>query len=212
MQLNIEAEALKKETDAGSKRRLDKVQAEAAGLEVEREGLRTAGKGKSRWWRTSARPRSAWTAWGPRSNGPQREGDYNRAAELQYGTRPQLMRELEQKQTDLDGMLSRGAMFKDEVDSEDVASVVAKWTGIPVDKLLEGEREKLLNMEDRLSERLVGQEEAILAVSNAVRRARSGLQDPNRPIGSFIFLGPTGVARPSWPALWPTSCSTTSRP
>jgi ATP-dependent Clp protease ATP-binding subunit ClpB len=101
-----------------------------------------------------------------------------------------------------------GAMLKEEVDAEDVAEVVAKWTGIPVTRLLEGEKQKLLHMEERIGLRVVGQEEAVQAVSNAVRRARSGLQDPNRPLGSFIFLGPPGWAKPSWPGPWPNSSST----
>ncbi len=195
MQLTIEAEALKKETDAGSKRRLDKVQAEAAGLEKERGELRDRWQNQKQVIEDIRALKGRLDSLTAEIERTQREGDYNRAAELQYGLEPQLKQELAQKQADLEEMQAQGAMLKEEVDAEDVASVVAKWTGIPVDKLLEGEREKLLSMEERLSERLVGQEEAITAVSNAVRRARSGLQDPNRPIGSFIFLGPTGVGK-----------------
>ena len=103
-------------------------------------------------------------------------------------------------------------MLKEEVDAEDVAEVVAKWTGIPVSRMLEGEKLKLVHMEERLADRVVGQEEAVRAVSNAVRRARSGLQDPNRPFGSFIFLGPPAWARPSWPGPWPSFCLTRNRP
>jgi ATP-dependent Clp protease ATP-binding subunit ClpB len=125
----------------------------------------------------------------------QREGDYNQAAELQYGRIPGLERELAQRQAALGQSQQDGALLKEEVDAEDVAEVVSRWTRIPVSKLLEGEREKLLHMEERIGERVVGQKEAIIAVSNAVRRSRSGLQDPNRPIGSFIFMGPTGVGK-----------------
>jgi ATP-dependent Clp protease ATP-binding subunit ClpB len=125
----------------------------------------------------------------------QRESDFNRAAELRYGLIPDLERQLVERQDSLAAGDGQGALLKEEVDAEDVAEVVGKWTGIPVSKLLEGEREKLLTMEDRIGLRVVGQAEAIIAVANAVRRSRSGLQDPNRPIGSFIFMGPTGVGK-----------------
>ncbi len=125
----------------------------------------------------------------------ERLGDLARAAELKYGIMLNLQKELEAESQKLSEIQQEGAMLKEEVDAEDVAEVVAKWTGIPVKRLLEGERAKLLHMEERLAARVVGQEEAVRAVSNAVRRARSGLQDPNRPLGSFIFLGPTGVGK-----------------
>ncbi len=125
----------------------------------------------------------------------EREGDLNRASEIQYGRLPELEKELEAAQDRLDELQESSRMLKEEVTAEDIADVVSRWTGIPVSKLLESEREKLLKMEERLSERVVSQEEAIQAVSDAVRRARSGLQDPNRPIGSFIFMGPTGVGK-----------------
>jgi ATP-dependent Clp protease ATP-binding subunit ClpB len=121
----------------------------------------------------------------------ERSGDLQRAAEIQYGELPQLEKELAER----DGSPIENPMVKEEVDEDDVAAVVARWTGIPVDKLLEGETEKLIHMEERLHERVVGQDEAVSAVANALRRARSGLQDPNRPIGSFVFLGPTGVGK-----------------
>jgi ATP-dependent Clp protease ATP-binding subunit ClpB len=121
----------------------------------------------------------------------ERAGDFNRAAEIRHGELPALEKEL----TARDGAQPANAMVKEEVDEDDIAAVVARWTGIPVDRLLEGETEKLIHMEERLHERVVGQDEAISAVANALRRARTGLQDPNRPIGSFIFLGPTGVGK-----------------
>jgi ATP-dependent Clp protease ATP-binding subunit ClpB len=121
----------------------------------------------------------------------ERAGDFNRAAEIRHGELPALEKELAAR----DGAQPANAMVKEEVDEDDIAAVVARWTGIPVDRLLEGETEKLIHMEDRLHERVVGQGEAISAVANALRRARTGLQDPNRPIGSFIFLGPTGVGK-----------------
>jgi ATP-dependent Clp protease ATP-binding subunit ClpB len=122
-------------------------------------------------------------------------GDLAKAAELQYGTLAQLQKELERLESELAETQAGGGILKEEVDEEDIAEVVANWTGIPVSRLVEGEREKLVRMEDRLHRRVVGQDEAIRAVSDAVRRARAGLQDPNRPIGSFIFLGPTGVGK-----------------
>jgi ATP-dependent Clp protease ATP-binding subunit ClpB len=121
----------------------------------------------------------------------ERAGDFNRAAEIRHGELPDLERELAQR----DGTQPENAMVKEEVDEDDVAAVVARWTGIPVDRLLEGETEKLIHMEERLHQRVVGQDEAVEAVANALRRARTGLQDPNRPIGSFVFLGPTGVGK-----------------
>lgn len=122
-------------------------------------------------------------------------GDLARASELQYGKIPELERRLNAEQTHLAEIQKDGVMLKEEVDEEDVAQIVAKWTGIPVSKMLEGEMQKLVTMEDRLRGRVIGQDEALIAVSNAVRRSRAGLQDPNRPVGSFIFLGPTGVGK-----------------
>src|SRR5207245_4564573 len=120
----------------------------------------------------------------------ERQGELQRVAEIRYGELPALERELAER----DGV-THGSMVKEEVDEDDIATVVARWTGIPVDRLLEGETEKLIHMEERLHQRVVGQDEAVEAVANALRRARTGLQDPNRPIGSFVFLGPTGVGK-----------------
>jgi ATP-dependent Clp protease ATP-binding subunit ClpB len=194
-QLTIEAEALKKESDEGSQRRLEKVLQEIEQKGAERDQL------KARWQREKdaiAHIRQAKEELGrlrTTLEQAQREGDFNRAAELQYGLIPGMERELNQRQEELKGLQGEGSLLKEEVDAEDVAEVVAKWTNIPVAKLLEGEREKLLTMEERIGDRVVGQKEAVIAVANAVRRARSGLQDPNRPIGSFIFMGPTGVGK-----------------
>jgi ATP-dependent Clp protease ATP-binding subunit ClpB len=195
MQLTIETEALKKEADAGSARRLAKVQKEIGELKAQRDEMKgryqeekdviEAVRGaKEKLDRIKAEMERA-----------QREGDYNRAAELQYSTLPALQEKLAADQARLEDIQAQGSLLREEVDAEDVAEVVGKWTGIPVAKLLEGEREKLLGMEERIAERVVGQAEAVTAVANAVRRARSGLQDPNRPIGSFIFMGPTGVGK-----------------
>src|SRR5207248_4328906 len=125
----------------------------------------------------------------------QRDGDLQRAAELRYGEIPELEKLVADQEERLKALQSSATMLKEEVDDEDVAEVVAKWTGIPVSKLMEGEVEKLVHMEERLHERAVGQDEAVEAVSNALRRSRAGLQDPNRPIGSFLFIGPTGVGK-----------------
>ena len=125
----------------------------------------------------------------------ERDGDLERAAELRYGTMRELEAEIEAKTARLDELQSTEQMLKEEVDEEDVAEIVAKWTGVPVSRLMEGEMQKLVRMEDVLHSRVIGQDEAVTAVANAIRRSRAGLSDPNRPIGSFLFLGPTGVGK-----------------
>jgi len=142
----------------------------------------------------------------------EREGNLAKVAEIRYGKIGEFQKGLERENQALATLQKERKMLKEEVDAEDVAEVVAKWTGIPVSKMMEGEIEKLLKMESRLKNRVVGQEEAIRLVSNSVRRARADLQDPNRPIGSFIFLGPTGWEKPNWPGLWRSFSLTTSRP
>src|SRR5207253_9080501 len=129
------------------------------------------------------------------ANRAEREGDLNRAAELRYGTLPQLQREVDSASARLAEMQQHGAMLKEEVTDEDIAEIVSKWTGVPVTRMMESEIQKLVRMEDNLGRRVIGQEEAVTAVANAVRRSRAGLKDPNRPIGSFIFMGPTGVGK-----------------
>ncbi|MGD8563654.1 MAG: AAA family ATPase, partial [Desulfarculaceae bacterium] len=195
MQLTIEAEALKKESDEGSARRLEKVNQETSDLGQERDAMRARWHQEKQAIEAIRAAKERLDSLGAEMDRAQREGDYNRAAELQYSTKPQLEQEIKQRQEELAQLQAEGSMLKEEVDAEDVAEVIAKWTGIPVSKLLEGEREKLLHMEDNIAERVVGQKDAIIAVSNAVRRSRSGLQDPNRPMGSFIFMGPTGVGK-----------------
>ena len=194
-QLEIEKEALKKEKDPGSADRLEKLDEELARLKAqademtdhwqkEKETISTIREIKENLESTRAEAQIA-----------EREGDLSRAAELKYGTLIDLENRLREANAALENLQAERKMLKEEVDSEDIAEVVAKWTGIPVSRMMEGEREKLLKMEERLSMRVIGQEKAITAVANAVRRARSGLQDPNRPIGSFIFMGPTGVGK-----------------
>lgn len=195
MQLEIEREALKKEKDSVSKERLAKLEQELADLkeestqlatrwQAEKEAIEQMGGIKEQIDETQIAIEQA-----------QRQMDYQKAAELQYGRLHQLHQQLTQAEMQLRLMQQGGALLKEEVEAEDIAQIVSKWTGIPVSKLLEGEVEKLVHMEERLHGRVIGQDEAIEAVAAAVRRSRSGLQDPNRPIGSFIFLGPTGVGK-----------------
>jgi len=195
MQLEIEREALKKETDEASRERLQKLEKELADLREESQALR------ARWEREKAaiqalrETKERIEQVRHQIEEAQRALDYARASELQYGVLMELERQRREQEERLKQLQSDRPLLKEEVGPEDVAKVVAEWTGIPVTKLMEGEREKLLRMEEALHRRVVGQDEAVRAVANAVRRARAGLQDPNRPIGSFIFLGPTGVGK-----------------
>ncbi len=194
-QLEVEREALRKETDSASQERLTHLEAEVANLR-ERSGAL-----KARWEREKAvitkirEIKEHLEQSRVEEQQAERQGDLGKVAELRYGVAAQLQRELDAEQQKLEAIQKEGMMLKEEVDEEDIAEVVAKWTGIPVTRLLEGETQKLLQMEAKIQERVVGQDEAISAVANAIRRARSGLQDPNRPLGSFIFLGPTGVGK-----------------
>jgi ATP-dependent Clp protease ATP-binding subunit ClpB len=195
VQLEIEREALKKESDAASLERLESVEQEIAELrstsdammgswQIEKDLIAAVRSAKEKRETLSAEYERA-----------ERAGDLERAAELRYGKLVELESELEGNQKKLEALQAEGSMLSEEVTSEEIAEIVSKWTGVPVTKMLEGEQEKLLEMEARLGQRVVGQDEALAAVSNAVRRARAGLQDPSRPIGSFIFLGPTGVGK-----------------
>jgi ATP-dependent Clp protease ATP-binding subunit ClpB len=193
MQLEIEREALKKESDRASKERLEKLEQDLANLrerrsaveaqlQRERQEIERVQQIKEQIERTRGEIEQA-----------QRQYDYNKAAELQYGTLAGLERQLGEMETTL--AASGSSLLRQEVREQDIAEIIAKWTGVPVSKLLEGEVEKLVKMEARLHQRVVGQEEAVAAVANAVRRSRAGLQDPNKPLGSFLFLGPTGVGK-----------------
>jgi len=195
IQLQIEEQALNKESDATSLERLEKVRgeidrltAQADTLKVkwrkERDVIAAIRELKERYERAKVDEVKA-----------EREGNFTRAAELKYGMLIALENDIKEKNRELAEIQKDGGLLKEEVGPEDVAEVVAKWTGIPVSRMLEGEVDKLLRMEERIGKRVIGQQEAIVAVANAVRRARSGLQDPNRPVGSFIFLGPTGVGK-----------------
>jgi len=194
-QLEIEREALKKEKDRASKDRLEKLEKELAELKAESEVVMAHWKKEKEAISRIREIKEKLESTKVEAQVAERQGDLSRAAELKYGTLTDLEKRLEEENKKLEELQSRSKMLKEEVDSEDVAEVVAKWTGIPVVKLMEGEKEKLLKMEDRLAQRVVGQDKGIVAVASAVRRARSGLQDPNRPIGSFIFMGPTGVGK-----------------
>jgi ATP-dependent Clp protease ATP-binding subunit ClpB len=195
MQLEIEREALRKEKDKASVERLGKLEQELANLKEEQSRLtaqweseKAAIKGTSDLKQQLEDARTELAA-------AQRVGDYAKASELQYGRIPDLEKRIAQADSGSAPASKGPRMLKEEVDEEDIAEVVAKWTNIPVSRLMEGEIQKLIHMEERLHKRVVGQDEAVTAVANAMRRARAGLQDPNRPLGSFIFLGPTGVGK-----------------
>ena len=195
VQLEIEREALKKEKDPVSLERLEKLSGDVARLSEQRSRMRAhweAEKGVIREIRTLKEETESARIAGEKA---ERQGDLGKAAELRYGTLQGLQKRLQEANGRLAELQKDLKMLKEEVDEEDVAEIVAKWTGIPVSRLLRGEVERLLGLEGRLSLRVVGQERAIDSVSNAVRRARAGIQDPNRPIGSFIFIGPTGVGK-----------------
>jgi ATP-dependent Clp protease ATP-binding subunit ClpB len=195
MQLEIERQALKREEDSASKERLAQLEREIHNLKETSSGLKAHWQNEKESIQRIRSLKEKIESAKVEEQKAQREGDLNRAAELRYGTLNQLQKQLEEANAKLAELQKNQKMLKEEVDAEDVAEVVAKWTGIPVTKMLEGEVQKLLRMEERLKLRVVGQENAIHAVANAVRRARAGLQDQNRPIGSFIFLGPTGVGK-----------------
>ena len=195
MQLEIEAEALRKEKDPTSVERLGRLEKELADLKEERTRLASHWQQEKGAIQDARRLKEQQETVRHEIELAQRRGDYAGASELQYGRLPELERQIKQAETRLSDLQRSQHMLKEEVDEEDIAEVVSKWTGIPVSRLMEGEVQKLLHMEERLHQRVVGQNQAIEAVSSAIRRARAGLQDPNRPLGSFIFLGPTGVGK-----------------
>jgi ATP-dependent Clp protease ATP-binding subunit ClpB len=195
MQLEIEREALKKEKDKASKERLANLEKELAGLKEQENALKTRWENEKGAIQRVREVKAAIDEAHVEEENYQRRGELDKVAEIRYGRIPELEKDLAAAQDELSALQETGGLLKEEVGPEDIAEVVGKWTGIPVSKLLEGEKEKLVQMEDRLGERIIGQAEAVAAVSNAVRRARAGLQDANRPIGSFLFLGPTGVGK-----------------
>jgi len=211
MQLEIERTALKKEKDPASAERRERIEQELAELNEQISALKARWQAEKDAIAAIQEAKAEIDRLRTELERMQRVGDLNKAAEIRYGQIPRAEAKLRDLNARLAELQKRGAILKEEVDEEDVAEIVAKWTSIPVSRLLEGEVEKLIHTEERLRRRVVGQDEAIVAVANAVRRARAGLQDPNRPIGSFIFLGPTASAKPNWPAPWPSSSSTTKR-
>ncbi|HEX8637957.1 MAG TPA: ATP-dependent chaperone ClpB [Pyrinomonadaceae bacterium] len=195
LQLEIEKQALSRETDEKSKERLNDIEKRIADLKEKSGAMKAKWQSEKDEIEKMRGAKEKLEQAKLELEQARQAGDLNKAAELQYGTIPELERLLNSEQNRLSELQNDGVMLKEEVDEEDVAEVVAKWTGVPVSKMLEGEMQKLVTMEDKLRTRVIGQDEALLAVANAVRRARAGLQDPNRPIGSFIFLGPTGVGK-----------------
>jgi len=195
MQLEIEREALRREQDKASRERLGKLDKELADLKEERGRVSVHWRQEKETIQQSRELKEQQEALRLDIERAQRAGDYTKASELQYGRAPELEKHVREAEARLAELQKDHRMLKEDVDEEDIADVVAKWTHIPVSRLLEGEVQKLLHMEERLHHRVIGQDEAIFAVSNAIRRARAGLQDPNRPLGSFLFLGPTGVGK-----------------
>ena len=195
MQLEIEREALKQERDRNSQQRLDAIEGEIANLNEDINGLaarwQTEKEAIQRIQHVKAQMDEARTE----LERAERQQNLEEAARIRYGTLPDLDKQLAEAESFLNNLQADGSMLKEEVDADEVAAVVSRWTGVPVARLLEGEVEKLLRMEDRLHERVIGQDDAVRAVSAAVRRSRAGLQDPNRPVGTFMFLGPTGVGK-----------------
>jgi len=194
-QLEIEREAVKKEQDEVSRERLERIERDLSTLGEEKSRLTAQWQNEKAAIGTLRSLKAEVEKATEEAERAERAGDLGRAAELRYGTVIDLNKRLEAEQQRLKDVHSTTRLLKEEVDEEDIAEIVAKWTGIPVTRLLEGEIQKLVHMEERLRERVVGQDEAVVAVSNAIRRARSGIADPNRPMGSFIFLGPTGVGK-----------------
>ncbi len=190
VQLKIEEMALTRETDQASKDRLDNLREELANLEQQSAEVTTRWQNERDKIAAEGDIKAALDAARVELEQAQRNGDYEKAGQLTYGRIPELEQQLAQA-----GGQAENALLREEVTSEDIAAVVSKWTGIPVDRMMEGEREKLLKMEETIGQRVIGQADAVIAVSKAVRRARAGLQDPNRPLGSFLFLGPTGVGK-----------------
>ena len=195
IQLEIERQALQREEDEKSKARLSEIEQRIANLKETSSGMKAKWQSEKEAIEHMRTAKAELEQLKLQLDQARNAGDLGRASEIQYGKIPELEQRLKAEQDKLAVFQQDGVMLKEEVDEEDVALIVAKWTGIPVSRMLEGEMQKLVTMEGRLGQRVIGQEEALTAVANAVRRARAGLQDPHRPIGSFIFLGPTGVGK-----------------
>jgi ATP-dependent Clp protease ATP-binding subunit ClpB len=195
MQHEMERQALKKEKDAVSKERLSRIEKELAEMKEKSAGLKARWQSEKAEIDKSRKLQEQLEALKLELEQAQRRGELSKASEIQYGRIPEVTQQFEQQNARLASLQKGDAMLKEEVTEENIAEIVSSWTGIPVSRLREGEREKLVKMEERLAKRVIGQKAALFSVSNAVRRARAGLQEENRPIGSFIFLGPTGVGK-----------------
>jgi len=195
IQLEIQKEALKKEKDKSAKDKLEKIDEELHNLCEESDKMQIQWRNEKEKIEKINEIKRKMEETKIDADKAEKRGDLGKAAELTYGILNQLKKDLEKYNTELNEIQKNNKMLKQEVDEEDIAKVVSQWTGIPVLRMLEGEREKLLKMEDRLKQRVIGQDEALVKISNAIRRARAGIQDPNRPIGTFIFMGPTGVGK-----------------
>ena len=212
MQLEIERQALKKEKDKASLDRLKKLDRELEDLKEEVNEKKARWENEKKAISRIRQIKEEIEKTKQRMKEAEREADYAKLAELQYGEMSRLEADLKKEEKNLAELQKTEKMLKEEVDEEDVAEVVSKWTGIPVARMLEGEVEKLVHMEERLRQRVVGQEDAIVAVSNAVRRARAGLQDPTGPSDRLSSWGPRVSERPNWPVRWRSSSLTMSRP
>ncbi len=195
IQLEIQKEALKKEKDKSAKDKLEKIDEELHNLREESDKMQIQWRNEKEKIVKISEIKRKMEETKMDADKAEKRGDLGKAAELTYGILNQLKKDLEKCNTELNEIQQNNKMLKQEVDEEDIAKIVSQWTGIPVLRMLEGEREKLLKMEDRLKQRVIGQDEALVKISNAIRRARAGIQDPNRPIGTFIFMGPTGVGK-----------------
>ena len=195
MTLEVERAAMEREGDKKSKRRLDEIEREVADLKEQSSAMKARWQHERDLIKSLGDKKEKLEQLKAEAEKLQRTGDYARASELRFGSIPQIDKDIADEAAKVDALRAKGSFLREEVTEDDIATVVAKWTGIPVEKMLEGESTKLGKMEDRLRERVIGQEQAVHAVAAAVRRARAGLSDPNRPIGSFLFLGPTGVGK-----------------
>ncbi len=195
IQLEIEKHALKKEKDSISQEHLNKIEKELSSLKEKRDGMKLKWKNEKESIQRIQKIKSSIEQNKIEAEKEEREGNLNRVAELKYGVLPKFQKDLEEENKKLASLQKETKMLKEEVDEEDITEIISKWTGIPVGRLMEGEANKLVRMEEELKQRVVGQDEAIRLVSNAIRRSRVGIADPNRPVGSFIFMGPTGVGK-----------------
>ncbi len=211
MQLEIEESALKKETDPASRERLEKLQKELADHKERMASMNAQWANEKEAIHHLSDLRRELEQTHQLIEKAEREYDLNKAAELKYGRLPQLEAQLKQEEERIRNGEQKATLLREEVDEEEIARIISRWTGIPLARLVEGEREKLLHLDETLHKRVIGQDEAVERVADAILRARAGIRDPRRPIGSFLFLGPRAWARRNWPRRWPSACSTRRR-